>query len=154
MRAGDQIPSFSAPASTGQTLSSDRWLEKTPLALFFVSNLENADAVAELSAVSDRLASFGALRVQALGVAKATAKAARSAAESYAWKMPVLADASGAIQRSFEVSADQPLVMIVDTHGIVQHVDHGAPGGERADVVLTLLGDMKADGRLAPAGRS
>lgn len=152
MRDGDQIPTFSAPASTGQTLSSESFAHKTPLVLFFLTSEEASQQ--EFSVVNERLSEFGAMRVQALGIAKVTAADARQMTQDRGWKAPVIADASGAIRRSFGVETYDATVVIADSDGTVRHVDDGAADAERPATVLDLLHSMRDDGRLAETVRS
>lgn len=150
METGSQITSFSAPASTGQTLSSDAYLGKTPMALFFLDGDESTD---ELSAVNERLAQFGAMRIQALGIAKVTAAEARRMSEEHDWNLPVLADASGTIRRQFDVEAGRTPVIVVSSDGEVVHIDDSAASPDRPASVVSLLNDLKNDGRLTRTAR-
>ncbi len=152
MQPNRTVPSFSAPASTGMTLSSDAFLGSTPMVIFFLNDTEESRS--EFTEVSDRLAEFGARRIQALGIAKVTAAESRRLAEAHGWKPPVLADASGSIRRDFGVDADGTDVFVVDLDGTLLHVDTGTANVQRPASVLALLTDMKSDGRMAETARS
>lgn len=102
-----EIEEFSLPASTGQTLSLDKFKGKMPLVLVFLSDLgsqQDGDLVKELNT---RLADFGSERAQVLAVARVTAREAREFADENDLKIAVLADASGAMARDYEASDDQ-----------------------------------------------
>ena len=155
MQIGSTIPSFSAPASTGMTLSSDAFVGKTPMVLaFFAGSGEVDDQSIDLfSGMDDRLAEFGRMRVQLLGIAKVTAADSRAMAEAHGWNAPVLADASGAIRRDFGIDSTTPAVIVTDADGTLLHVDRDTDDSDRATSVLNLLNDMKNDGRLAETAR-
>ncbi|KAA3640087.1 MAG: hypothetical protein DWP92_03620 [Armatimonadetes bacterium] len=73
-----EIPDFRLPASTGQTLAKSAFIGKMPIVLIFVSDLSTDESVAVLTAFNDALSEFGDRVSQVLGVARLTARSART----------------------------------------------------------------------------
>jgi peroxiredoxin Q/BCP len=153
-----RIPEFSAPASTGQTLARHSFAGKVPLVITFVSDFDT-DASARLAGFNDRLADFGARRVQVLAVAKEPARIVREFAAGLGLKFPILADAGGELARAMGVAGDGGVpadrTFIADVSGaIVARFDHIDPGAHAA-TVLDALDDLTGDlgDRMDPAVR-
>ena len=73
---GVLAPGYRAPTNKGQTLSHASFVERVPVVLFFLDSLDGADDQLELDGFDDLLVEFGHRRVQLLGVAPATPRAA------------------------------------------------------------------------------
>jgi peroxiredoxin len=114
-----QVPDFSLPASTGQTLSLDSYRGKTPLVLVFVPDVKTSLRI--LKRFSDRLADFGEERCQLLAVASLDAGEAKSVAEEHDLVLPLLADESGSMARQLNLQlACHPVVIVADKDGRIR----------------------------------
>lgn len=113
-----EIKGFSLPASTGQTLSLDSFKGKVPLVLVFL-NLEHDGETALLSELNARHKDFGSERAQVLAIVKMTARQTRETAEKMGLSVPLLADASGAMTRAFDVDdgAGNSVAVVADRQG-------------------------------------
>lgn len=138
MIIGQNIESFRAPASTGQTLSWDSFAGKVPIALAFIPATEGNEAL--LTELSERHKDFSDRRIQLLGVAPETATELRDVADRLDITFPILADPSGSMFRSFDAigSDRQPTerVVIVDRNGTVANVLNDDMA---ADVMLNAI---------------
>lgn len=114
-----QVPDFSLPASTGQTLSLDSYRGNTPLVIIFLPELRTSLRI--LKRFSDRLADFGDERSQLLAVARIQAKEARDIAEEHDLVVPLLADASGSMAQQLNLQlACHPVVIVADKDGRIR----------------------------------
>ena len=124
MIIGQQIDSFRAPASTGQTLSWDSFAGKVPIVMAFIPATEGREKL--LTELSQRHKDFSDRRIQLMGVALETATDLRDLADRLDITFPILADPSGSMFRSFDAigSDGQPTerVVIVDRSGTVAGV--------------------------------
>ena len=138
MIIGQQIDSFRAPASTGQTLSWDSFAGKVPIVMAFIPTTEGNEQL--LSEWSERHKDFSDRRIQLLGVAQETATDLRDVADRLDITFPILADPAGSMFRSFDAigSDGQPSerVVIVDRNGTVANVLNHEMA---ADVMLTAI---------------
>lgn len=114
-----QIPDFSLPASTGQTLSLDAYRGKTPLVILFLPELKASVRI--LKRFNDRLADFGSERCQLLAVASTHADAVRRMAEDHDLALPLLADVNGDMAEQLNLQlACHPVVVVADKEGRIR----------------------------------
>lgn len=144
-----EIPDFSLPASTGQTLSLDSYRGRVPVVLVFLSDLESEEDRRTLSAFDDRLGDFGAERSQVFAVVKETARAVRDYADSHQMSMPILADASGSMIRDYETDDDEGnprrVVVVADKTGeLVRRFDPIPIDGDMVERALETVRGIKA----------
>jgi peroxiredoxin len=125
---GEAAPGFRAPTSHGQTLDSETFHGKLAVVLFFLAHPGSADDELLLDSFDEHLVDFGHERVQLLGVAPCSPRQLRERADVQQLAVTILADESGAIVRSFGVSAAvgdddtdvaPPATVIIDIQGIV-----------------------------------
>lgn len=121
MTIQQSTPTFSAPASTGQTLSTESFRDKVPVALLFLP--ETASSKATLVEYNDAHADLAERRVQLLAVLPELASDARAIADRMQLTYPILSDPSHAIFKEFGAtdSLDAPVAcsVIVDRTGTV-----------------------------------
>lgn len=114
-----QVPDFSLPASTGQTLSLESYLGNTPLVLIFLPELKTS--LRMLKRFNDRLADFGNERSQLLAVARVQASEAREIADDHDLALPLLADATGSMAHQLNLElACHPVVIVADRDGRIR----------------------------------
>lgn len=146
-----EIEPFSLPASTGQTLSLDKFKGKMPLVLVFLSDLESDENLELLEELNERLSEFGSERSQVLVVARVTARQAREFADENKLKIALLADASGSMVRDYEADDDQgntrTVAVVADREGVLKRRFDPLPiDGDADDVVDGLLETIQALG--------
>lgn len=114
-----QVPDFSLPSSTGQTLSLDSYRGKTPLVIIFLTELKAS--LRMLKRFNDRLADFGKERSQLLVVARAAARDVEEIADEHDLALPLLADETGsmAYQLNLELAC-HPVVIVADREGRIR----------------------------------
>lgn len=144
------IPDFHAPASTGQTLGLDSFLDKVSMVIVFL-DLDAEEDRDLLDELDSRHKEFGDERAQLLFVVRRTAREVRELSDDTGWTAPLLADASGSIARDFEVEDEQggrrPVAVIVDRHGIVlQRIDPVPPLSEEPEIVEMILETVRTTG--------
>jgi peroxiredoxin len=153
LSVGDTAPLFRAPTSNGQTLDSDAYLLKLPVALFFVEGVDDPDDQLLISAFDELLSQFGELRIQLLGVVPLTARAVRAYAESRFLALTLLADEDHSITDAYcgarEVEHTQSV--IVDRLGTVAAVVPLRNVRDHAGQVLDTARRARArDSRVSP----
>lgn len=146
-----EIEPFSLPASTGQTLSLDKFKGKLPLVLVFLSDLESDENLELLDELNDRLSDFGKERSQVLAVARVTARQARDFADENDLKLALLADAGGSMARDYEADDDQgntrTVALVADKEGVLKRRFDPLPiDGDADDAVDGLLETIQALG--------
>ena len=99
MTIQQSTPTFSAPASTGQTLSTESFRDRVPVAMLFLPNTEQATPT--LSDFNEAHADLAERRVQLLAVLPELASDARDIADRMQLTYPILSDPSHAIFREF-----------------------------------------------------
>lgn len=125
-------PRFSAPASTGQTLSTESFRGKVPVAMLFLPDPESSRET--LAEYNEAHAAMAERRVQLLAVVPALASDARRLADAMQLTFPLLADPSHAISREFDAmdSDGEPAAcsVILDKTGTVAFESEGvlSPG--------------------------
>ena len=99
--AATNIPDFDLPSSTGRNLSLDSFVDKVPLAIAFLTDLETDREV--LEALDEALVRFGETRSQVIVVAPIGSDELADFVEQYDITIPILADAEGSMARDFGV---------------------------------------------------
>lgn len=143
-----KIQDFSLPASTGQTLSLDSFRGKVPVVLIFLDQDQDADR-ALLSHLSERHKDFGSEQSQILAVLKVTAREAREIADDMDLSVPLLADASGAMARDYDVESggERRVAIVADKHGrLVRRFDPLSMDDDPSEVAETLLDTVRGIG--------
>lgn len=146
-----EVEPFSLPASTGQTLSLDKFKGKLPLVIVFLSDLDSDKNLELLDALNDRLSEFGAERSQVLAVARVTAREARDFADERDLKVVLLADASGSMARDYEADDDEgktrTMAIVADKKGVLKRRFDPLPlDGSADEAVKGLLETVQALG--------
>lgn len=146
---GQMIPTFSLPASTGQTLDRDSYLGKMPMVIFFLPDAESETDRSLLGEYDRLLRDFGEETSQVLGVTKMTARQVRDLSDEMGLSLPVLADAGGEMARQFGVAeADGSLhraTFVIDRHGkVVRRFDPASPVKQAPDM-LEAIRALKTD---------
>lgn len=147
------IPDFDLPASTGQNLSLGSFVDKVPLAIVFLTDLEADRAL--LETLDDALSQFGRQRSQLLVVAPVSVDDLRRFAGDHDINLPVLADAAGTMAGDFgahdEEGGPQRVAFVATAEGrMVARLDEVT----EADVVeklLTEVRDLELGGDVGPA---
>ena len=121
MTIQQSTPTFSAPASTGQTLGTASFRDKVPVAMLLLPDPEAfRGTLANYNSVHADLAKR---RVQLLAVLPELASDARDIADRAQLTFPLLADPSRSIFREFGAldSSDEPVAcsVIIDRTGTV-----------------------------------
>ena len=150
MTTQNSKPMFSAPASTGQTLSSESFRDKVPVAMLFVP--DPASAESELDDYNAIHADLAQRRVQLLAVVPELASDARDRADRMQLTFPLLADPAGAIFREFGAAdkADKPATrsVIIDKTGTVAFETEGVLS---TDEMTEKLDDLEGSSRFEMA---
>ncbi len=143
IEVGEKAPDFRAHTSQGHTLSSEDFLGKTPMVLFFFPKAGTAGCDREIAAFNEHLKEFGKNRVQVMGVSRDTPKKMREYAETHGNRFPLLADEGSRIIRDFGVDRENGkanrVTYIIDTQGKVAHVfEKFDPAGHVQEVLETV----------------
>jgi peroxiredoxin Q/BCP len=147
---GSRMPSFQAPASTGQTLDSERFRGKLPLVIFFVPDIRSRRSARPIAEFDRNLGRFGRLRTQVLGVVPETAKRLRQQAERKGYNLPLLADPDEAIHNAFgitDVATPHWATFIIDRSGTIAQTFRPTVRPGRVNQVLASIRDLKRDER-------
>lgn len=143
-------PTFSAPASTGQTLSTESFRHKVPVVMVFLPEAESARTT--LSDYNTAHADLAHRRVQLLAVLPELASDARGVADRMQLTYPLLADPSldafrefGAIDASGE---PQTCSVIIDRTGTVAAKTDGVLSPSE---MTTQLDDLEGSSRFEMA---
>lgn len=144
------VPEFRLPASTGNTLELDSFRGKVPMVFVFL-NQATERHLDLLDEIDNRLKDFGKERSQILPVMRLVARDARELADDRGLAVPVLADASGSMERSFGISHDadsgDAVAVVADKEGrVVRRFDPLPVDTEPAEVVESLLYSVRAIG--------
>lgn len=145
----ETVPDFRLPASTGQTLELGSFLGKVPIVFTFLDSSSERH-LALLGEINGHLKDFGGERSQILVIMRLIAREVRELAEEGNLAVPILADASGAMARSFEVAADDDsaaVAIVADKDGrVVRRFDPLPDEGDPAEIVESLLYSVRAIG--------
>lgn len=114
-----QVPDFSLPASTGQTLSLESYRGKTPLVIIFLP--DPRASLRMLKRFDDRLADFGEERSQLLAVVPVQLSEAKEIADEHDLVLPLLADETGSMAHQLNLQlAGHPVVIVADKDGRIR----------------------------------
>ena len=150
MTIQQSTPTFSAPASTGQTLSTESFRDKVPVAMLFLPDAGTArNSLAEYNVIHADLARR---RTQLLAVVPELASEARSIADRLQLTFPLLCDPSRSIFREFGAMSDSdaPIAcsVIVDRTGTVAWLEEGVVSPQE---MTTQLDDLQGSSRFEMA---
>jgi peroxiredoxin len=142
------IPSFRSASSTGQTLSLESFRDIVPIALLFIPDLTSQEGLGVVTELNSLHLEFGNLRSQVLVVVKETSRTVREFSDQERLTLPILADASGSIIRSFEVDEGagraRLAAVVADKHGsLVRRLDP-LPAEGAANTLLDLMRQITA----------
>ncbi|HEX2153211.1 MAG TPA: redoxin domain-containing protein [Acidimicrobiia bacterium] len=151
--AATHIPTFDLPATTGRNLSLDSFLDKVPLGIVFLTDLDEDRGMIDV--LNQSFAEFGRERSQLLVVAPVAIDELRRFVDDNDIVMPILADASGAMARDFgahdESGKPRCMAVVATAEGrLVSRLDVLS----ESDVVETLLNelrDLDLGGEVEPA---
>jgi peroxiredoxin len=119
-RVGGALPGFRAPSNHGQTLDRSSFVGKVGMVVFVP--VEGALRDPELDEWDEHLVDFGHLRVQLLGVVRATAKALRDESEGAARAVTLLADEDGRITEALTGGHVPAPTLVADRDGTIVDV--------------------------------
>lgn len=143
-----EVLDFSLPASTGQTLSLDSFKGKVPLVIIFL-DLSREDDRELLEILNVRHKDFGSERSQLLVAVRLTAREVREVADDMDLSLPLLADASGAMARGYDVGVGEgrQVAIVADKDGrIVRSFDPLSEEGDPSEVTDALLETVRGIG--------
>ncbi len=143
-------PRFRTVASTGQTLCSESFRGKTPVAMTFFPDPYAASET--LAAYNTAHADLAQRRVQLLAVVPKTASGARQIADRAQLTFPVLADPAGTMFREFDATTDHDELracsVIIDKTGTVAWITEGVVSAEE---MTARLNDLEESNRFEMA---
>ena len=148
LEVGGPMPSFRAPASTGQTLDSERFRGKLPLVIFFVPDSMSRRSGRRIGEFNRNLGRFGQLRTQVIGVVPETVGRIRRQAELKGYNLPLLSDPDESIHRAFGIDdAGNPhwATFVVDRDGTIARAYRPTLRPGHAQQVLASIRALKAD---------
>jgi peroxiredoxin len=139
---GTVAPSFRAPASSGQTLATERFLGKVPVVLCFAPGSDDERGWEAVLGLDEVLADFAKARVQVLAVVPETSREVRDDADADDLTLRVLADPGGHLAQRFDIETTPGRVtsVVVDRHGVVVDTITSELGAAHA---LTLLDHVR-----------
>jgi peroxiredoxin len=145
---GRALADFRLPASTGQTLSREAFLDKVPVVVAFVPDIDGEGGAKRLKAYNERLKDFGSLPSQVLAVARATASRVRWKADDLGIKFPILADPTGDFAAACDaVEPDRSfraVTIVTDRRGKIRHRIENAAPVDDAETAYTLVDKLVA----------
>lgn len=141
------IDTPAAPASTGDSLSLDRFVGKVPVALCFTASITSPVTQEVIRGFDQHLADFGRSRVQALVVVPDDAGTLDRGRAELAGNTPVVADEEGSWRDRFGVLVEEKSVttVLVGLDGTVADILVGTAGGVHAEDVLELVSVRSLD---------
>lgn len=147
-RLGAVLADFRLPASTGQTLSREAFLDKVPVVVAFVPDLDGEDEAMRLEAYNERLKDFGSLPCQVLAVAKATASRVRWKADDLGIRFPILADPTGGFAADCDAlepdRSFRAVTIVTDRQGKIRHRIENVTPVDEAETAFTFVDEMDA----------
>lgn len=118
-----ELPDFRLPSSTGQTLEKASFLNKIPMVISFIGNVDTDEAAELLTNLDQHLADFGSHTTQVLAVSTGTASEVREAAGRWDINMPILADPGKSFARACGAIHDDgthaAVTLVVDSAGYI-----------------------------------
>lgn len=146
------LPEFELPASTGMDLGLGSFRGKVNMALVFL-DLDEGPHLEVLRAIDSRLKEFGEQRSQVLPIIRANGEEVRRIADEHDLAVPLLADESGATERSLtERPSPSGVAVVADKDGtIMRKIAFGSmEADELVDELLHVIGGP-AGGRVDEA---
>lgn len=153
--AATHIPDFDLPASTGRNLSLSSFQDRVPMAIVFLTGLEEDRDL--LDVLNESLPRFGDLRSQLLAVVPEMAEDVERFSEDNGIVVPVLADSTGQMRRDFEAHDDsgQPrrMAFVATAEGrLVTRLDELSVD-DGVEQLLGELDDLHLGADVEPADR-
>ncbi len=98
---GQVAPTFSLPASTGQTISLDDYKGKKTVVLYFYPKADTPGCTKEACGFRDAAADYDAANVGVLGISPDPVKPVERFAKKFDLNFPLLADADRAVTEAY-----------------------------------------------------
>jgi hypothetical protein len=147
-QVGDEIEAteMRAAASTGASLSIDRFVGKVPLVVVAVEGLDDDRVVALMTGLDEHLVDFGHATAQALVVASADPTGVDAFRQAHPGNTPIIADAEMAWAEVLGLGeVDRPVAVIVERNGVVAHSGPVELTDHLAIELLARLGALEHD---------
>jgi peroxiredoxin Q/BCP len=147
---GDPAPTFTLPASTGETISLEQFRGKTPVVLYFYPRADTPGCTVEACGFRDALPQYDKAKVAVLGISPDPVKDVTKFAHKFNLNFPLLADADHAVCERYGVWRQKSMfgrkymgaarvTFVIDRQGRVAHVfEKVKPEGHEREVLRWL----------------
>jgi thioredoxin-dependent peroxiredoxin len=144
---GDVAPTFTLPASTGDTVSLRQFRGKTPVVLYFYPRADTPGCTVEACGFRDALPRYDKAKVAVLGVSPDPLKDVTKFAKKFDLNFPLLADADHSACERYGVWREKSMfgrrymgaarvTFVIDRQGRIAHVfEKVKPEGHEQEVL-------------------
>ena len=101
---GDKLPFFDRIDQNGNQISSDQFVGKQPLVIFFYPKNFTPGCTAEACSFRDKYADFLAYGAQVIGISSDSEKSHVKFSNSYQLPFPLVSDADKSLQKAFGIT--------------------------------------------------
>lgn len=105
LKAGDQVPDFSAPLSDGTTFHLKDWLARAPLVLYFYPKDDTPGCTTEACGLRDDFGAFRNLKATVVGASTDSVESHKKFIEKYKLPFPLISDESSGVAKIFGVNS-------------------------------------------------
>ncbi|MGC6421302.1 MAG: peroxiredoxin [Flavobacteriaceae bacterium] len=103
LAVGEKLPGFDRVDQAGNRVTSDQFIGKQPLVLFFYPKNFTPGCTAEVCSFRDKYADFLEYGAQVIGVSSDSLNSHGKFSENYQLPYPLLSDADKSLQRAFKI---------------------------------------------------
>jgi thioredoxin-dependent peroxiredoxin len=127
IQVGDKAPSFSLPNSAGRTVSSEDFLGKTNLVVYFYVKDFTSGCTRESCSFRDAYQTFKNLGAEVIGISSDSESSHEAFAKEHQIPFTLLSDKNGSARKAFGIKKTLGLLpgrvtILIDKKGVVRHV--------------------------------
>ncbi len=127
IKVGNKAPSFQLPDSSGNIRSSDEFIDKTNLVVYFYVKDFTPGCTRETCSFRDSYQAFKNLGAEVVGISSDSEESHDSFGKKHQIPFILLADVGGSVRKAFGVKRTLGLLpgrvtFLIDKNGVVRHV--------------------------------
>ncbi|AKE63526.1 Alkyl hydroperoxide reductase subunit C-like protein [Microcystis aeruginosa NIES-2549] len=127
IKVGDQVPNFSLPSQTGETVNIGDLIGKKSLVIYFYPKDDTPGCTAESCAFRDSYEVFTDAGAEVIGISADSPQSHQQFAQKYNLPFTLLSDSDNQVRKLFGVPSTLfvlpgRVTYIIDKEGIVRHI--------------------------------
>ena len=151
IRVGDKAPPFQLPDSTGKMVSSEDFLNKTNLVVYFYVKDFTSGCTRETCSFRDSYQAFKNLGAEVIGISSDSETSHEAFAKKHQVPFVLLSDRDGLARKAFGIKRTLGILpgrvtFLIDRQGVVRHVFSSQTNMDaHVEVALSVLKSLEGE---------